>query len=169
MPRLFFALWPDEAARDRLATLAGRLAAQLAGKPVPAEKIHLTLAFLGEVGGGDARARDAATAIRSRAFEARFDQVGSFRGAKVAWAGAGRPADALLELQSTLESSLRAAGFDLEERPFRPHMTLVRRISRTLAPGRIEPIAWTAREFSLVRSDTSTGRYERVDDWNLGI
>ena len=168
MPRLFFALWPDDAARDRLAMHAVRLATQLAGKPVPPEKIHLTLTFLGEVAEED-RAQGVAAAIRSATFEACFDRVGTFRGAKVAWAGSSRPAAAMIELQSALESSLRAAGFDLEERPFRPHMTLVRRISRTLAPEPIEPIAWTAREFSLVRSDTSTGRYERMDDWKLGI
>ena len=169
MPRLFFALWPDEAARDRLAAQALTLAAELEGKPVPPQKIHLTLAFLGEVAGREQKARGAATAIRSPVFEVRFDRIGTFRRAQVAWAGAATPAERLLELQSALERSLRAAGFDLEDRPFRPHMTLVRRISRTRAMGRIEPIAWTARQFSLVRSDTSTGRYERVEDWNLGI
>ena len=49
MARLFFALWPDEPARGRLAPLAAEVAAQASGKPVPIAKLHLTLAFLGEV------------------------------------------------------------------------------------------------------------------------
>ena len=169
MPRLFFALWPDDAARESLAAHGLRLAAQLEGRPVPPEKIHLTLAFLGDVAGREDRARAIATAIRSRRFEIRIDRVGTFRGAKVAWAGVTRPAVALIDLQAALESALRAAGFELEARAFRPHLTLVRRISRTQAMTPIDPIAWMAREFSLVRSDTGTGRYERRGEWNLGI
>ncbi|HEX6267591.1 MAG TPA: 2'-5' RNA ligase family protein, partial [Burkholderiales bacterium] len=41
--RLFFAAWPPPQAAGALA----RWARPLEGRPVPAEKIHLTLAFLG--------------------------------------------------------------------------------------------------------------------------
>ena len=49
MARLFFALWPDASARDALAKLALDVTAVTQGRAVPAAKIHLTLAFLGEV------------------------------------------------------------------------------------------------------------------------
>ena len=55
--RAFVALELPEAFADEVAGLARRLEATCAGRFVPAENHHLTLAFLGEV--GEARARRA--------------------------------------------------------------------------------------------------------------
>ncbi|MDH5265059.1 MAG: RNA 2',3'-cyclic phosphodiesterase, partial [Betaproteobacteria bacterium] len=49
MARLFFALWPDAAARAALADLARATANRYGGRAVPAANLHLTLVFLGEV------------------------------------------------------------------------------------------------------------------------
>src|SRR5436189_6019189 len=100
MARLFFALWPDAAALAALAGLAAELAVISGGKAVPSAKIHLTLAFLGEV--TDDRleaARRAAGMLRPRAFEVALDTVGSFRGARVAWAGCRHASSGLVDLQ----------------------------------------------------------------------
>ena len=43
LPRLFYALWPDAAARAALAAWQ----ASLGGAPTRPDKLHLTLAFLG--------------------------------------------------------------------------------------------------------------------------
>ena len=45
--RLFYALWPDEPLRERLAEAARDAVRQSGGRPVPAGNYHLTLAFLG--------------------------------------------------------------------------------------------------------------------------
>ena len=166
MPRLFFALWPDAAAADRLAQLAVDLAGRSRGKPVPAGKIHLTLAFLGSV--ADERVADLlAVRVPAPAFAMRLDCVGAFRKAGVAWAGVESPPDALLTLQSALTQTLSGLGVPLEERAYVPHMTLVRKFGGALARTAIDPIEWPAFEVTLVRSDTGTGCYTRLTGWHL--
>ncbi len=153
MARLFFALWPDAPSRTALARLAEDLAAVSGGRAVPLDKIHLTLAFLGEA--DDARTRDALHAAGRAAFEpvqVTLDCVGSFRGARVAWAGS-RVTDApLAAAQARLERALRASGFALEDRAFTPHVTLARRIARPVPRAPIAAVGWTAAEMALVAS-----------------
>jgi len=167
--RLFFAVWPDEAAARALEALALALANMTGGKPVPREKIHLTLAFLGEVAGD--RVEDASAAgaqVRGAPFRLRLDQVGSFRRAGVAWAGCRNAPARLASLQSDLAASLGAHGFTLEERAFAPHITLARRIRKSVPNALTEAIAWRVRDVTLVRSETGTGRYAVMQRWPLG-
>jgi 2'-5' RNA ligase len=166
MARLFFAVWPDAAGAARLARLALDVAAVSGGKAVPRGKIHLTLAFLGEV--PEARmeaARAAGGAVRFERFAFVLDRVGAFRGARVAWAGSAQTPAPLAALQSDLAARLRDAGFGIEERPFAPHATLARRTRRIVPPASIEPIAWPVGAFTLVRSVTGTGRYEVMEEF----
>ena len=168
MARLFFALWPAPEAARELEAISKTLAEASGGKPVPAEKIHLTLAFLGEVAPERARsATEAATAVRGKVFEMKLDGVGSFRGARVAWAGTERTPPALESLQEQLAVELGARMFVLEERPFVPHVTLVRKIARNVPRAAIPAIAWRAEAFTLVRSETGAGRYLVVESWRL--
>ncbi|MGZ5046084.1 MAG: RNA 2',3'-cyclic phosphodiesterase [Usitatibacter sp.] len=166
--RLFFALWPGERVRGELSRVADSLASGAGGRAVPAAKIHLTLAFLGEVPPervGAALA--AAAATRARRFEIVLDEVGSFRKARVGWAGCRRAPILLLELQSSLREALRECGFALEDRPFAAHVTLVRKIASPVASAAMPSIRWRPRDFVLVRSDGATGRYEVLETWPL--
>jgi len=168
MPRLFFAIWPDAGAAHSLRALALELAARAGGRAMPPEKIHLTLAFLGEVGADRADALvDAAGEVREAPFAMAFDRVGSFRRARVAWVGTAEPPAPLLRLQAALDKALRARGFALEERAFTPHVTLVRRVERNVSRERIEAIAWRAQEMALVRSDPGSGAYSTMATWPL--
>ena len=169
MARLFFAVWPDAPAAARLAKLAGELAVVSGGKPVDPAKVHLTLAFLGELSAGEAGvASRAAAGAASRAFTISLDCVGSFRAARVAWAGALDPQPELLALQADLARRLVDAGLTLEDRPYAPHATLARGIRRPVPRARIEPIAWTVDAFTLVRSESGTGRYVVVESFAGG-
>ena len=164
--RLFFAIWPDAAARERLAALGQEVAQVARGKPVPSANLHLTLAFLGEV--EEARAAplpEIAARVEAGAFRIRFDRVGSFAKARVAWVGCAKPPAELVLLQSRLATALAGGGFAIEERPFAPHLTLARKAAVALPPARIEPIEWEVRDFALVRS--RAGRYESVSSLRL--
>jgi 2'-5' RNA ligase len=164
MARLFFAVWPDAAALARLERLAGELAIVAAGKPVPPAKIHLTLAFLGEIDAPGAQsALSVARAVRFAPFAMTLDCVGSFRGARVAWAGSLATSPALASLRGDLAARLAAAGFALEDGAFAAHVTLARRIGKAVPRAAIEPVAWAVDAFSLVRSETGTGRYTVVE------
>jgi 2'-5' RNA ligase len=167
MPRLFYAIWPDSAASRALAEVAQALAPLAGGRPVPREKIHLTLAFLGEV--APQRMDDAlAIDVRAGPFELRLDQVGAFRGARVAWAGTAAPAPGLLSLQRRLAEALGARGFVLEERPFAAHATLARKIGKPVPHTPIAPIEWRVEAYALVQTLPGTGRYATVREWSLG-
>ncbi len=166
--RLFFALWPDPPATAALAVAAAELAALAGGKAVPAGKIHLTLAFLGDVAEERLEAiRSAASRLRCKAFDVALDQAGSFRGARVAWIGSGEPARGLIELHAALAGELAACGFPPDERPYTPHATVARRISHQVGRRAIGPIEWRARELSLVRSEPGKGSYETLAGWSL--
>jgi 2'-5' RNA ligase len=165
---LFFAIWPDPECARALEALSGRIAAQVEGKAVPASKLHMTLAFLGSI---DAAAQlaaiDVGSAVRGAAFEATLDRLGSFRNARVAWAGMSRLPRALSALQASIDARLRQQGFPLEERPFAPHVTLARKTARTLRASALVPITWQVDAFTLVRSEPGTGRYAIEHRWEL--
>ncbi len=168
MARLFFALWPDAPAAEELARLAREVARSAGGRVVALDKVHLTVAFLGEV--APERAADAgevAASLPGADIPVRLDCVGSFARARVAWAGSNSPAEALMGLQFDLARGLRGAGFALEDRNFVPHVTLARRIVRTVPRAMIEPIGWDADRLALVRTEAGTGRYTTLEAWPL--
>lgn len=170
MARLFFALWPDEAARQKLLALARDVALVAEGKPLPADKIHLTLAFLGEIAAErQAEAMRAAQETHGTAFTLGLDRVGSFRRARVAWAGTSKAPQPLIDLQASLAKKLAERGFELEEREFAPHLTLARKIARPLPAASIPPIAMQASALALVHSEAGTGRYTTLESWPLRV
>jgi 2'-5' RNA ligase len=167
--RLFFALWPDAESTRTLEMLALALVDVAGGKPVPRDKIHLTLAFLGEVADDRAAAAVAAGAqALAKPFRLRLDEVGSFRQARVGWIGCHNTPPRLAALQSSLVLALEAHGFARDERPFAPHVTLARGITRPVPRAPTAAIAWRVDELTLVRSETGSGRYVVMERWALG-
>lgn len=164
--RLFIALLPDAKVRAALAAAAAGFAGL--GRIIPDENLHLTLAFLGSV--PIKRRAQAARALREahpEAFELNLDRFGYFANSGALWVGPGASPRALITLQRRLAMRLRAHGFKLEGRAFRPHVTLLRDgaqpdlASLSAAPA----IAWRVTQAALVRSQPANGgsRYEVVD------
>lgn len=95
------------------------------------ESIHLTLKFLGEI--DDRKVGEATAALEGAAkgigpFSLELEGVGSFpnaRNPRVVWAGI-KTSPELIVLQQAIEKNLQAIGFEAEERPFTPHLTLCR-------------------------------------------
>jgi 2'-5' RNA ligase len=154
--RLFYALWPDDAARAALFALQSQLSG---GKPVPSANLHLTLAFLGQ------QSADLLPALRALparwadfACELQFDTLGYFRRPKIAWAGMRVAPSALIALQKEVVSALETEGIVLpgEHDNFVPHVSLMR---DAVAPsiGEIAPVAWRARGVVLVESVPQPG------------
>ena len=135
--RLFIAVDLDAEARAAIAAEQRRLG-EAAGSPadrslrwVRAEQIHLTLVFLGEI--ADARAPAIVDVIerpvRQRPFDLTFAGIGVFpprAAARVLWLGTVEGAEALAALERELATRIGRCGIVLEERPFRPHLTLAR-------------------------------------------
>ena len=64
---------------------------------------------------------------------------------------------------------LADAGFTLETRPFRPHVTLARRCLQPLPRARSEPIVWRADKLHLVGSELRADGpvYRDLASWDL--
>lgn len=166
MARLFFALWPPP---DTAAFIAGAARAA-GGRPVRQDALHLTLAFLGDVGEDDRSAlpEPDVTAVAG-GLTLELDRTGYWRRRRLAWLAPSTPPPVLLTLQSDLAGRLRSAGFALQRRPFRPHVTLARRAPG--APPAPEPaIIWPVHEVVLVESvlGPQGAAYHRRAAWRLG-
>jgi len=169
--RLFFALWPDEALQRRLYALGGGLLGSNRGRRMPAENLHLTLAFLGYVNTERqvCLEREAST-IQSSGFTLTFDRAGFWPHKGILWAG-GTPPEGLLALVQNLNQGLGVCGMKPKTRPFQVHLTLARNVrGLRLKPDRaIAPLAWRVTRFALVASQTLPvgARYEIIKKWNL--
>ena len=60
---------------------------------------------------------------------------------------------ALLDAACALRDALAEAGFALETRPFRPHVTLARRCVQPLPRARCAPIRWRVDRLCLIGSE----------------
>lgn len=168
--RLFFALWPPPDAQRALGTLAVRLARACGGRAVPAERIHLTLAFLGATSNARVPSLQAAVAgIGAEPFELQLDCLGFWRRKGIVWAGASRCPQALTRLVEALGARLEAEGCPRDARPFAPHLTLVRNARRAPRERVLEPLDWPVSRFALVvsRPGASGPVYETLRAWPL--
>lgn len=151
--RIFFAIWPPAAAARALAQWA-REAQRLTGGALTAEeKIHLTLAFLGEA--DQDRAIRAARTVEGQPHALPIEDARYWRDNHIVWAGPRETPAALAELFKRLELALFKEDFILERRPFTAHVTLIRKARAATLPP-LPAIAWPVREFLLVRSQLSS-------------
>lgn len=150
--RVFFALWPDEAARQRLAALADAMHGACAGRVMQPRNLHMTLVFVGNATDGDIRCMTAAARdVHMPPFQVRIDRCQYWRHNRILWAGGDAPSE-LLRLSQDLRAALDGAGIHFDHKAFVPHMTLLRNARAPQSLPVIEPIEWTAREFVLLAS-----------------
>jgi len=131
--RLFVALEIPEAVRREVARRVAGLREQLPrAKWVDTTNLHLTLLFLGQVDEAQVPVLTAALQeafARHPSLDLRLADAGTFpprRPARVAWIGMETPGD-LEGLQADVTAAaVEAIGFEPEERPYHPHVTLAR-------------------------------------------
>jgi 2'-5' RNA ligase len=151
--RLFFAVWPDAAARAALERWSAAIHRAAGGRATRGDSIHMTLAFLGATGParlGELKAT--AGTVRVDPFELVLDEAGFWKHNRLAWAGATQVPAALEALVSALRAALTEAQFAFDPKPFVPHVTLVRRARPGFAMPALAPIRWRVDGFVLVQS-----------------
>jgi 2'-5' RNA ligase len=130
--RCFVALGLEDAPAPALREWLDRTRAEFAELAVtPAENLHLTVAFLGAIDGDGVAA--ASTAVREVAdrgapWQVEWSAPGMFPSParpRVLWLGV-EGGKALADVHQALSAALAAAGLPVEERAFRPHLTLAR-------------------------------------------
>jgi 2'-5' RNA ligase len=164
--RLFFALWPDAALRDRIAAIALQLdqAHAPGGRRLDPSRYHLTLAFLGDV--EPSAARTAGNAVHAAGFDLRLERVDTFPGNRILWLGMDGIPAGLSALSTTLANALARVGVHSRDAgEFVPHVTLQRGIRRPVAAASTAPLYWHVRDFVLV--DSIDGAYRVIGRWPL--
>jgi len=131
--RLFIAIEIPKEIKDELHKLQNEL--RRAGAEVSwtrPENIHLTLRFLGEVGEyqlEELKRLCVETAAEFHSFKLQLKDTGyfpGFRNPRVLWVGLAGQVSAAGEVQKRLEEGLISIGFDQEDKPFKPHLTIGR-------------------------------------------
>jgi 2'-5' RNA ligase len=136
--RLFVAAEIGEALATTVAELsrelqrrAGETARHAKVTWLPADRLHLTVRFIGEV--DDARAAAIREALEPPLNIAPFDLTLAGAGAfpkggapRVLWVGVVSGQDQLIAAERAISARLARLGIPEEERPYRPHLTLAR-------------------------------------------
>jgi 2'-5' RNA ligase len=165
--RVFFALWPDGATRTAISR-ATRDAVRLSGgRPIAKERLHVTVAFLGELTAAGLGVARGVPPIEVGPFELTLDTLGVWPESKILWLAPTAPPAELLQLEARLWDALVERGFRGEGRVYRPHLTLARRARGVDAT--IEPVRFPVRDLALVESfpDGRSVHYEVLERWAL--
>jgi RNA 2',3'-cyclic 3'-phosphodiesterase len=178
--RLFFALFPEGGAAEKILALGAGLKSRhgLAGKLHLKERLHLTLDHLGDFVDKPAdivkSASEAASELAAQweGFAVRLDRTVSFgrdgENRPLVLTDAGGSNAALEEFRDRLWSGLAERQLPGPSRKsFTPHVTLLYS-PQGLTGQAVDAITWHARELVLVHSALGDGQYEVLDRWPLG-
>lgn len=166
MSRLFFALWPDEAARAGMASVMDQLPGDC-GRFVTHRNLHITVVFLGSV--TEKQEQCVLTGARHIAMSPvtlTLDTLGWWQRPQVIWLASQKIPDDLVILADKLKTLAGQCGIKTDERPFSPHATLARKVRKQLILPEITPVIWQVRGFCLVRSDTRSEGASYQVIWN---
>ena len=131
--RLFTAVIFDDEIKDSLCGVMEKLRPLTdKGSFTLRENLHLTLNFIGETDKENLvmdAMKKAVSLADAKAFELTFAGFGRFRRSEgdICWIGVEKNGQ-LIRLQKELADCLTDVGFVLEDREYKPHLTLARRV-----------------------------------------
>lgn len=152
--RLFFALWPSAAECAALAAWHTPLRELCGGRVMRTDTLHSTLVFLGEV--EESRLEVVlllAKGLGSGDFELKLTAAHYWGHNHIVYAAPEEPPPQLAKLVLDLEAKLRKHRFNIEKRPYKAHVTLLRNAQwsdAALPP--LPAVSWRFNDFVLVRS-----------------
>jgi 2'-5' RNA ligase len=162
--RLFFALWPSETERAALASWQSLLHELCGGRYMLPETLHVTLAFLGEVAENRLEALQlVAQEVNFQRFDLELAETHYWEHNHIAYAAPKIVPLHHTNLVNELESKLSNHRFHFEQRPYKPHVTLLRNAHWSDAPlPRQTKVCWQVSDFVLVQSlsDERGAHYE---------
>lgn len=167
--RLFIAINFDENVKKRIIEVREELRANSRqGNFTKDENLHLTLVFLGEIPGSQVGViENIMEEAEEEPFELKFNRLGCFKrkqGGDIWWIGCEKN-KTLMNIQRNLSDGLRKAGFNIEKRDFKPHLTLGREVmihgsGKVFGSGELEkrPIKSEVGQISLMLSERINGK-----------
>ena len=168
--RLFFALWPDQGLQHAMGDWVRSAHCVCGGRKIPDEKLHVTLAFLGEVEAARYSSLvDIGSAVSAATFELSFDRIAYWRHNRIVYAAANGIPAALATLAGALTERLGGAGLPIDRRTFMPHVTLLRDAKRAPPQAETGPLVWRVGALSLVETIRRQGKhaYQVRESWTL--
>ena len=152
--RVFFAVWPDNGIRDLIVAASRPWQSRFPFRWTSPDKLHLTLAFIGDVGPDRlATLLSLGDTLPAPSFDVSLDSLELWRRPEVLCLAASHTPAALQGFVDRLNAILEAAGFPVEKRPYKPHLTLARRARQRPEPAApLPPFAWRPRHWCLAES-----------------
>lgn len=149
--RVFLALWPEPGMRHLLTAWRDAWAWPKGAAPVPADKLHVTLHFLGSLPGERLPALLDGCAVPFEPFRLDLTRAALWHnGIAVLEPDCTPPG--LAALHGRLSDALQALGLQPEARRYRPHVTMARRAAGATVPADGPPVSWDVRGYALVES-----------------
>jgi RNA 2',3'-cyclic 3'-phosphodiesterase len=169
MKRLFFALWPSDASRQKIIEFDDSLTDPRL-KKVAKKNLHVTLVFLGML---DEKQEQniikAASDLAASPINMQFDQLTLWQQKRgiLCLTSTSQP-ESLLTLVKQLQDGVSEQGIELEQRRYTAHITLARNLKQ-LPEINVEAIPWYSDTFVLVHSvSTEHGvDYQIINSWPL--
>jgi RNA 2',3'-cyclic 3'-phosphodiesterase len=159
--RLFIGLWPGPEACLALQAWSRPWLGAAATQRVPAQRLHLTLHFLGDVPSERLPALQSALALPVTPFVLSLGRAALWPGG-IAVLEPERLPSPLIRLHGAIGETLQRLALPTQARPFRPHVTLARRAGTAAAPATGPRIRWPVRGFALVESHAAPGGGYRI-------
>ncbi|MBZ2207939.1 RNA 2',3'-cyclic phosphodiesterase [Massilia soli] len=154
--RLFVALWPGQPVRQVLHSWRDAWQWPRGATPVKPERLHMTLHFLGSVANERIPELREALAVPFDSFELEFGQATLWPHGIAVLEPLAAPAQ-LLRLHADLGAALERLGIPVDERSFKPHVTMARRAAKATVPESGPPLMWAVDGYALMES--SAGGY----------
>jgi 2'-5' RNA ligase len=151
--RLFFALWPTPNVRRALDGIARRFRPDKS-RAIVSTNLHATLVFLGQQPVEFLPPiMEVAADISARPFMLTLESLQYWRRPQVLCLCPHHIPDELIRLHDDLSKALGYAGMQTEDRKYRPHVTLARKVRRYDGPGDLpQALCWPVSGFSLIES-----------------
>jgi 2'-5' RNA ligase len=165
---VFFALWPDPRVAAAIVRATRRAVRLSGGRPMAKDRLHVTVAFLGELDRDELERAQTAAPVATGAFDIVLDRLGFFVHSRVLWLAPRIVPQELHALEQQLWEKLDERGFEREPRIFRPHVTLARR-ARAVEDDAVDAVRWPVADLALVESLPAGKRthYEVLERWPL--
>lgn len=162
--RLFIALWPPDEVRSAIAQWQSAWTWPERASVVPSESLHVTLHFLGDVAPRSVLdLKYVLKSIPAPAFELQFGKADMWQHG-IAVLRPGNSPTLLRGLHARIGLALAEIELPVEDRPYRPHVTLARRASGATPPGQDADVRWESRSgFALVQTLGGGKGYEVLE------
>ena len=154
--RLFIAIRLSDEMKKALVTCMHDLKKQgIEGNYVPAQNLHMTLAFLGEYD-DPAKVKEVIRKVPLPEFRLALSEKGNF--GNILWAGV-KGNQKLKTYVKDLRAALAAEGIPFDKEKFVPHITLIRKVSaKNPYQVHLPKADMTVRKASLMRSEQKNGK-----------